>query len=74
MLALLRDLAPALSIIVTVVWAAWRLGRRFGGLVEQVSRLSVIADHLVKALEHLDRRLAILERAGSDIPRRTHGP
>lgn len=73
MIALLRDLAPALAIIVTITLAAWRLGRRFGGLVEQVRALRAVADELVKAIKHLDARLQILEQRTADIPRRTHG-
>ncbi len=74
MIALLRDLAPALGIIVTVALAAWRLGRHFGRLVSQVARLTTVVDQLGAAVEHLDRRLDALEREPTIRHRRDHGP
>ncbi len=73
MIPLLRDLAPALGIIITVVVAAWRLGRHFGRLTGQVDPLGAGVNALRLAIEHLDRRLDAPERAAATIPRRTHG-
>lgn len=70
----LSPIASAATIVVTITLAAWRLGRRFGGLVEQVRGLRAAADSLVLAIKHLDARLTALEAGVATIPRRTHGP
>jgi hypothetical protein len=74
MIAILRELTPALAIIIAVVLAAWRLGRHFGALLSEVRGLAAGVDSLARAVEHLDRRLDALERGPTLIPRRNHGP
>lgn len=74
MIALLADLAPALSVVIAVTLAAWRMGRHVGILAGEIHRLRDIVDVLGLSIARLDARLVEIERLTPQPPRRSYGP